>query len=177
MAATDQLHREDGRHRTDPVRRAAVHRHVLGHVPTGVVVVGAVDHDGPAGMLIGSFTSVSLDPQLVGFFPARTSTTWPRLRQAGRLCFNVLADDQGWIGDAFARTDGPKFDAVDWAPTAAGTPRLDGVAAWIDSTLYSETTAGDHWLVLAEVVDLGVDADKRPLVFCRGSYGGLASDR
>ena len=51
-------------------------RHVLGHYPTGVTVVTAKEPDGtPVGMVIGSFTSVSLDPPLVAFFPGCSSMT------------------------------------------------------------------------------------------------------
>ena len=61
----------------------ATMRRVLGHYPTGVVAVTAM-HDGePVGMAVGSFTSVSLRPALVGFFPDAGSTTWPRIRAAG----------------------------------------------------------------------------------------------
>lgn len=137
-------------------------------------MVGSVDEHGPVGMLIGSFTSVSLDPPLVGFFPSRASTTWPRLRRAGRLCFSVLADDQRWVSDAFARPDRAKFDLVPWSPTASGAPVLDGAAAWVDTVLEAEIETGDHWLALARVVDMDADPARRPLVFYRGLYGGLA---
>ena len=70
---------------------SATFRRVLGHYPTGVCVVTAVEADGaPVGMVVGSFTSVSLDPPLVAFFPAKTSQSWPRLAAVGKFCVNVL---------------------------------------------------------------------------------------
>ena len=51
-------------------------RQVLGHFPTGVVIVTAMSGDKPAGLSVGSFLSVSLDPQLVAVLPAKTSTSW-----------------------------------------------------------------------------------------------------
>ena len=50
-------------------------RHVLGHFPTGVTIITAAPEAGPVGLTIGSFTSVSLDPPLVGFLPGKASTT------------------------------------------------------------------------------------------------------
>ena len=78
-------------------------RQVLGHYPTGVTVVTAVDADGqPAGMAVGSFTSVSLDPPLVAFLPDKSSTSFPRIRRASSFCVNVLSAEQENVCRAFA---------------------------------------------------------------------------
>src|SRR5437764_2940282 len=70
-------------------------REVLGHYPTGVVVVTAAGDNGPpAGLAIGSFTSVSLDPPLVAFFPDKSSSSWPRIEAAGSFCVNILGEHQ-----------------------------------------------------------------------------------
>src|SRR6266404_4356791 len=75
-------------------------RKTLGHFPTGVAVVTAMCDGGPTGMAVGTFTSVSLDPPLVAFLPAKSSTTFPKIERAGSFCVNVLAADQ----EAFCRT-------------------------------------------------------------------------
>ncbi len=79
---------------------AGLFRQVLGQYPTGVCVVTAIHPDGEAvGMTIGSFTSVSLDPPLVGFMPERTSSSWARLRECGtRFCVNILSEGHEGIG-------------------------------------------------------------------------------
>ncbi|MEM8706961.1 MAG: flavin reductase family protein, partial [Actinomycetota bacterium] len=69
-------------------------RKVLGHFPTGVTVVTGATDDGPAGMAIGSFASVSLDPPLVMFCPGKTSGTWLAIKETGSFCANILGDDQ-----------------------------------------------------------------------------------
>ncbi|HTF50334.1 MAG TPA: flavin reductase [Pseudonocardia sp.] len=149
-------------------------RRVLGHFPTGVVVITAVDAAGwPAGMAVGSFTSVSLDPPLVGFLPDRCSTSFPRIRTAASFCVNVLAADQREVCQRFASRGGDKFAGLDWAPTASGAPRLAGVAAWIDCGLVSVSEAGDHYFVLGRVRELDARVDATPLVFHRGGYGGI----
>jgi flavin reductase (DIM6/NTAB) family NADH-FMN oxidoreductase RutF/aminoglycoside phosphotransferase (APT) family kinase protein len=153
---------------------AARFRRVLGHFPTGVAVITAVDPAGaPAGMAVGSFTSVSLDPPLVGFLPDRSSTSFPRIRASASFCVNVLAADQRELCQRFASRGGDKFAGLDWAPAPSGAPHLAGVAAWIDCDLVSVTDAGDHYFVLGRVRELDAVPDAAPLVFHRGGYGGV----
>ena len=148
-----------------------VMRDVLGHFASGITVVTAQGPDGPIGFTCQSFTSLSLEPPLVSFAPARTSTTWPRLRDIGRFCVNVLADDQDGLSGQFARSGTDKFAGVGWTPSAHGSPVLEGVVAWIDCELYAEHDGGDHTIVVGRVLDLGATAERTPLVFHRGAYG------
>ncbi len=146
-------------------------RDVLGHFASGITVVTAVEESGPIGFTCQSFSSLSLDPPLVSFAPARSSTTWPRLRAIGRFCVNVLADDQDALSTQFSRSGTDKFAGVGWSPSAYGSPVLDGVVAWIDCTLHAEHDGGDHTIVVGRVLDLGATAERTPLVFHRGAYG------
>ncbi len=146
-------------------------RDVLGHFVSGVTVVTAMASDGPVGFTCQSFSSLSLDPPLVAFAPARTSRTWPRLREAGRFCVNVLAEEQSHLSRQFARSGADKYAGVAWTPSPHGSPVLDDVVAWIDSELWAEYDGGDHTIVVARVLDLGADAARTPLLFHRGAYG------
>ena len=148
-------------------------REVLGHFASGVTVLTALTADGPIGFTCQSFSSLSLHPPLVVFAPGRSSTTWPRLRDLGRFCVNVLAEGQDDVSQNFARSGADKFEGVRWTTSAHGSPVLDGVVAWIDAALWAEYDGGDHTLVAAQVLDLGADAERRPLLFHRGAYGFL----
>jgi 3-hydroxy-9,10-secoandrosta-1,3,5(10)-triene-9,17-dione monooxygenase reductase component len=148
-------------------------REVLGHFASGVTVVTADTEDGPIGFTCQSFSSLSLDPPLIAFAPARTSQTWPRLRDMGRFCVNVLAEGQDAVSQNFARSGGDKFAGVAWTPSPHGSPVLDDVVAWIDGELWAEYDGGDHTIVVARVLDLGAHPERRPLLFHRGSYGLL----
>lgn len=149
-------------------------RAVLGHFASGVVVITASGPDGPLGFTCQSFSSLSLEPPLVTFCPARSSTTWPRIREVGRFCVNVLADDHAELSTAFARSGTDKYAGVRWAPAPSGAPILDGVAAWIDCSLGHEYPGGDHTIVAGRVHDLGADGTRLPLLFHRGAYGVTA---
>jgi 3-hydroxy-9,10-secoandrosta-1,3,5(10)-triene-9,17-dione monooxygenase reductase component len=154
-----------------PAFDAAQYRQVLGHFPTGVTVVTTV-HDGqPVGLAIGSFTSVSLDPPLVGFFPGKSSSSFPAIEASGSFCVNVLAADQEHLSRVFASKAEDKFQGLGWKPGVTGSPVLDGVLAWIDCDVESITEAGDHWFVLGRVRNLDAGGSGGPLVFYRGGYG------
>ena len=110
-------------------------RQVLGHYPTGVVVVTAMPADGePAGLAIGSFTSVSLDPPLVAFFPDKSSSSWPRIESAGTFCVNILGEDQEDVCRVFAMKGTDKFASIGWRPGRTGAPVINDVVAWIASS-------------------------------------------
>ncbi len=148
-------------------------RQVLGHFATGVTVV-ASDPVGspPVGITIGSFTSVSLDPPLVGFLPQKSSQSWPSIERAGRFCVNVLAADQGDLCWRFAKEGNDKFDGISWSRSPGGSPVLSGALAWIDCEVFQVVDAGDHLFVLGLVTGMG-SASGDPLLFFKGKLGGF----
>jgi flavin reductase (DIM6/NTAB) family NADH-FMN oxidoreductase RutF len=129
--------------------------------------------DTPVAMTVGSFTSVSLDPPLVGFFPDQSSTTWPSIERAGQFVVNVLGDHQAKLCRAFSRRGIDRFHGVPWRPGRAGSPLIDGATAWIDCDLHSVTPAGDHHFVLGRVQDLSLGTRRSPLVFHGGRYTSI----
>jgi 3-hydroxy-9,10-secoandrosta-1,3,5(10)-triene-9,17-dione monooxygenase reductase component len=148
----------------------SVFRQVLSHLPTGVTVVTADGVDGPVGMACNSVSSVSLEPPLVSLCPARTSETWPALCDRGRFCVNVMANHHEAATRAFARKDVDRFAGIAHHPRAGG-PALDDAVAWLDCEIRAVHEAGDHFIVVAEVVALDARPDVAPLVFFRGGYG------
>lgn len=151
----------------------AQYRTVLGTFPTGVTVIAGLDGDEPVGLAVGSFFSISLDPALVGFCVAKTSGSWPRIRTGGSFCVNVLAADQEDVCRTFATSGTDKFATIGWSSSATGSPRINGVVAWIDCRLEVVHEAGDHDIVIGRVVDLAVERDTLPLVFLGGRYAAL----
>jgi flavin reductase (DIM6/NTAB) family NADH-FMN oxidoreductase RutF len=160
---------------TDP----AHFRRVLGHLPTGVVVVSGFSAEGsPVGITIGSFVSVSLDPPLVGFFPGVSSRSWPMIAQGGRFCASVLGvdqDDQCW---RFAKEPSngteSKFEGFDYSLSPNGMPILGGSVAWIECSIESVTPAGDHFFVLGRVTALEAAGESQDaMTFFKGKVGGV----
>jgi flavin reductase (DIM6/NTAB) family NADH-FMN oxidoreductase RutF len=147
-------------------------RQVLGHYPTGVVVITALSAtEQPVGLAIGSFTSVSLDPPLVAFFPAKNSSSWPKIEAAGSFCVNILGEDQEDICRVFATRSADKFASIGWRKGRTGVPIVNDVIAWIECSIERVDDAGDHLIVVGRVVELEVGHAGGPLVFFRGGYG------
>jgi flavin reductase (DIM6/NTAB) family NADH-FMN oxidoreductase RutF len=145
-------------------------RNVLGHFATGLTVITAATENGPAGFTCQSFASLSLEPALVTFSPARTSSTWPLLRRAGRFTVNILPADHQHLAAQFARSGADKFAGVDYSPSPLGNPVLDGALAWVDCELHQEYDGGDHTIVVAAVRALSARSDVDPLLFFKGDY-------
>lgn len=144
-------------------------REVLGSFCSGIVVVTGMA-DGPVGFTCQSFTSLSFDPALVSFSASRSAKTWPRIREGGKFCVNVLAEDQRHISDGFARTGVDKFAGIDWTPSPLGAPILAGSVAWIDCTLWAEYDGGDHTIAVGAVQGLAADSLRNPLLYFRSKY-------
>ena len=146
-------------------------RRVLGHYPTGVTVVTAAGAEGPEGVAIGSFSSLSLDPPLVMFCPGHDSTSWARMRPIGSFCVNVLGDHQAEVSTIFAKKSADRFSVVTTRAEFTGAPVIEGCLAWIDCTLHTIHDGGDHDIVVGRVEAIGTADSGRPLIFFKGGYG------
>jgi 3-hydroxy-9,10-secoandrosta-1,3,5(10)-triene-9,17-dione monooxygenase reductase component len=152
-------------------------RTIMGRFATGVVAITAVEPrtGRPNGLAANSFTSVSLDPPLVSFCVAHTSTTWPKLREAARFCVNILSAPQLEICRRLANRGGEKFAGLAWTVSPHGGPVIDGTLAWLECSVEAEHVAGDHVIVVARVHHLDRHDDGEPLIFYQGDYGSFRS--
>jgi flavin reductase (DIM6/NTAB) family NADH-FMN oxidoreductase RutF/DNA-binding IclR family transcriptional regulator len=157
--------------RIDPL----TYRRVLGQYPTGVCVITAESPEhGKCGMVVGSFTSVSLDPPLIAFYPALTSTSWPKIQSAESFCVNILSADQEDVCRTFFGSSGDKFASLETSPAGSGAPVIEGVVAWLDCDIAEVQEAGDHYMVLGRVRSLETAARHLPLVFFQAGYGAFS---
>jgi flavin reductase (DIM6/NTAB) family NADH-FMN oxidoreductase RutF len=145
-------------------------RRVMGHLPTGVAVVASLVDSVPVGMAINSITSVSLDPPLIAVCIDNKSTTWPHLRSAGAFSVSILPEHQEHAPRKFSGPSSDRFLGVGWEAHTTGAV-LDEAVAWIDCTVFEEHSAGDHTIVVAQVLDMGTADDGNALLFFRGQYG------
>jgi 3-hydroxy-9,10-secoandrosta-1,3,5(10)-triene-9,17-dione monooxygenase reductase component len=150
-------------------------RRAFGQYPTGVAVITALSPEGPVGMVVSSFTTVSLRPALVAFCAARTSTTWPVIADARSCCINVLAASQRELCQQLATRRDQRFEAVAWSGAASGAPILAGVVGWLDCRIVEVRVAGDHDFVLLEVRAHDARPELEPLLFHRSGYRAVAS--
>jgi 3-hydroxy-9,10-secoandrosta-1,3,5(10)-triene-9,17-dione monooxygenase reductase component len=160
-------------HVDDPEAVAAARRFrdVLGRFASGVTVVTSMSNGMPVGMTCQSFSSVSLDPPLVLFVPAKTSRAWPLIQRAGKFCVNFLGAGQAELSNAMAGRGVDKFAGVSWHPSVAtGSPLFDGLLGYVDCAIHAVHEAGDHYVVIGRVLELGAADAEKPLLFYQGKY-------
>jgi flavin reductase (DIM6/NTAB) family NADH-FMN oxidoreductase RutF len=150
---------------------AAKFRQVLGHFPTGVTVITSHNADGPIGLAVGSFASLSLEPPQVLFCAGKQSSSWPKIEATGKFCVNLLADNQEDVCRVFASSAKDKFAEIGWKRSGNGSPLLEGVLGYIDCDVAQVVESGDHFVVIGAVHDLDVLHEGGPLIFYRGGYG------
>lgn len=146
-------------------------RDALGRFATGVTVVTTMAASGPLGITVNSFASLSLDPPLVLWSPARRSSRFGAFEAATHFAVHVLAEDQRALAVAFASK--PWAEGVAWSEGLGGAPLLDGCAARFECFHAARFEGGDHLICVGEVRRL-VTADRSPLLFHRGAYRGFA---
>ena len=154
---------------------AGAFRAALGRYATGVAFVTAVPDGEPAGMIVNSFASVSLEPPLISFCPSRRSLTWTRMRRARRLGVNVLAARHEPFAPRATPAGADRFAGLDWEPGGSGVPLLTDALAALECEIVAEHPTGDHWIVVGRVDDLRLAPAGDPLVFFGGAFGALRS--
>jgi 3-hydroxy-9,10-secoandrosta-1,3,5(10)-triene-9,17-dione monooxygenase reductase component len=147
-------------------------RDALGRFATGVAFVTAAPGGEPAGLIVNSLVSVSLDPPLVSFCPARSSLTWSRMRRARRFGVSVLGAQHEEFAIRAAPAGSDRFGGVEWEPGPLGAPLLADALASLECEIVAEHAAGDHWIVLGRVEHVHVAPVADPLVFFAGALRG-----
>src|SRR5215469_15904167 len=145
-------------------------RQVLGHFATGVTVITGTHEGEPVGFACQAFAALSLEPPLVLFCPAKLSGTWPRIARTGELGVNVLASGQRELARRFGVTSPDKFEGVAWSAAANGATILHGVLAWASCSVETVHEAGDHFIVVGRVTELGECVSGEPVLFYRGRF-------
>lgn len=152
----------------------ALLRQAFGCFPSGVTAFCGLLDGVAEGMAASSFTSVSLDPPLVSVCVASTSTTWPKLAKLDRLGLSVLADDHAPVARSLASKTGDRFSGVYWEATDSGAVFVHGATLWLECAPFKRVEAGDHEIVVLQVVALAIYPDVAPMVFHRSNFRELA---
>ncbi len=144
------------------------YREFFGQLPTGVTAIVAQAEHGPVGLVVGTFSSVSLEPPLVSFMVTSGSRSWAAVKTVGRFTANILASDQRGLSQTLSGWSPSKFRSVPFDTEQPSVIR--GCLAWADCVLDQEVAAGDHTIVLATPRELTVTRAARPLIFFQRAY-------
>ncbi|MFE0728733.1 flavin reductase family protein [Streptomyces antibioticus] len=149
-------------------------RSVFRRHAAGVAVITASGAGGPAGFTATSLTSVSAEPPMLSFGIGTGASSWPAISRAEHVGVHLLGEHQRDLAATFARSGADRFGAPTvWREGPHGVPVLDDVLAWLVCRIVARVPAGDHRIVLAEVV-LGDPAGAgRPLLYHQGRFTAL----
>ncbi|MEV5838265.1 flavin reductase family protein [Nocardia sp. NPDC052112] len=154
---------------------AELYRSSMRHYPAGVTVVTLGSANGPVGFTATSFASLSLEPPLVSFNIAHTSSSLTALRSADSVVIHFLGEHQHDLAKRFARTADQRFsDRSLWTTLDTGEPVLHGTPIWIRATIQQLIPIGDHTFVVGLVTRVHDNTDEQPsaapLLYYRGRY-------
>ncbi|WP_030371344.1 flavin reductase family protein [Streptomyces rimosus] len=154
-------------------------RSVFRQHAAGVAVITAPGPR-PAGFTATSLTSVAADPPLLSFGISTGSSCWPAVSEAGHIGVHILGEHQQELATTFARSGADRFaPPTSWRPGPHGVPLLDGVLAWLVCKVVARVPAGDHRIVLGQVVEgdpegyTGTAGRSRPLLYHEGRFNAL----
>lgn len=154
-----------------PESDARAYRDTLGRFATGVTIVTCACPQGPIGITANSFASVSLDPPLVLWSPAKSSNRYRHFAEAPEFAIHVLADDQAQVCLGFLE-DWAAFDGLGLRKTDSGLPIFEHCLARYECALEAAHDAGDHMILVGRVTS-AADRPGTPLIFQSGRYGSF----
>ncbi|WP_328540101.1 flavin reductase family protein [Streptomyces sp. NBC_00344] len=153
---------------TPELLRSVFRRHAA-----GVAVITAAG-ERPVGFTATSLSSVAAEPPLISFGAGTGSSSWPVLGAAEHVGVHILGEHQQELAATFARSGTDRFAApTRWRNGPSGVPLLDGVLAWLVCRVVARIPAGDHRIMIAEVVSGEHGNPGRPLLYHQGHFTGL----
>jgi flavin reductase (DIM6/NTAB) family NADH-FMN oxidoreductase RutF len=151
--------------------RMREYRNALGRFPTGVAFVAARSPEGEAaGLLINSFTSVSLSPPLVLWCLGLSASSRGVFSRAPSFAISLLAEDQRALLADLSRPLADRLSGVATREGWGGAPVLAGAAAVLECQVTTVTRAGDHEVYMGEVKHFE-RGEGAPLAYLAGKYG------
>lgn len=145
-------------------------RETVGTFPSGVTIVTTHDGGRDVGLTVSAFTSLSLEPAMVMFSVASTSSSIPYLTAGAPVGISILADGQAALARQFATRGIDRFSGVDTIRRGQEVPIIDGSAAWFAGEIMDVFPGGDHAIFTVAVRECGTAAGVRPLLYQQGRF-------
>lgn len=149
-------------------------KQALGNYPTGVTIITTTDEDGtPVGLTVNSFASVSLNPLMVLWSIDHKVSTLDIFKKSGKFAVHILAENQQELCKTFASKGVDRFSTCEWVTSENGVPVIEGALAVLECVTHQLVEAGDHTILIGNVVDLSVDNEKEPMLYHRRQFGPI----
>lgn len=152
----------------NPADDSREYRNALGRFATGVTVITAVSDDGPVGITVNSFSSVSIDPPLILWSPDKKSNRYSDFSKADKFAVHVLAANQKNICDGFSKSK-TAFSDFDYAMNNNDLPIISNCLAVFECKRFNQFEAGDHSIIIGKVEEVHLRSGNG-LIFTNGRF-------
>ncbi|MFJ8063209.1 flavin reductase family protein [Psychrobacillus sp. NPDC096426] len=149
-------------------------KEVMGSYPSGVTVITTVDQENnPFGLTANSFISVSIDPLLVLWCIDKRANSYSAFGPSDKFAVNILAAEQAEACWTFSsKKEEDRFGKHDWTLSENGLPILTGSFATLQCKKVQEVDAGDHYILIGEVI--GIEkSEQDPMLYFRRNVGAV----
>lgn len=151
----------------------ALYKEVMGNYPTGVTVVTAFDHNQkPMGLTVNSFTSVSLEPLLILWSIDKRARSYENFMKVDKFSVNLLGADQADLCTLFSSKVDDRFHQCDWKTSDLNLPVFPSALATLQCRTFKKVEAGDHMIIIGEVLDIQ-NRGTEPLLYHKRIIGGI----
>ncbi|MEK4025027.1 MULTISPECIES: flavin reductase family protein [Sporosarcina] len=158
-------------------RKQDIFKKIMGNYPTGVTILTTVSEDGtPVGLTVNSFASVSLDPLMLLWSIDRGVSSLKEFTEGGKFAVHVLAGEQQELCKVFASKHADRFSTCKWSLSENGLPVIEDVFGVFECKTFKAIEAGDHIVLIGEVLDLKVSKEKDPMLYHRRVFGPIPTD-
>ena len=153
-----------------------IFKEVMGNYPTGVTILTTTDSEGtPVGLTVNSFASVSLDPLMVLWSIDHRVSTIKDFVEGGKFAVHILAGDQQELCKTFASKNIDRFSHCTWQLSDNQLPIIEGAFAVLECKTFKTVEAGDHTILIGEVINIQKD-DKEPMLYHRRHFGAIPAE-
>ena len=151
-------------------------RLVMRQWTTGITVVSTRYQGARHGMTVSSFTSVSLQPQVVTISLTKSSRTHDLILSAGCFGITILSTDQQNISELFAgqtTESEDRFKGLEIITLETGAPFIKAGLAFLDCKVSAVHDFGTNSMFIGEVIAAKEGDNGTPIVYYNQQYHQL----
>ncbi len=155
----------------------AAKKNILKKIPYGLYVIGVKDGEAYHAFTGSWFSQCSMKPPRVMLGVRHGTHSLEMLKKGRVFSVNFLAKEDEEILKQFfkaAPSGGDRFGDLGFSVKTTGAPVLDAAIAYLECDVKHILDAGDHSIVVGEVVEAEIRKDEHPLVMgdTPWHYGG-----
>ncbi|WHY85762.1 flavin reductase family protein [Neobacillus novalis] len=158
-------------------QKQEIFKRIMGNYPTGVTIITTMNEEGnPIGLTANSFASVSLDPLMLLWSVDHRSSSLKAYTEGGKFAVHVLAEEQVELCKTFATKHPDRFSTCEWELSENGLPIIEDALGVFECKTYKAIEAGDHTVLIGEVIDLKINNEKDPMLYHRRVFGPIPGE-